>query len=236
MTTSTLANSMKNEMDKANQNSLGAFFQKMRLGSFLRAMKTTLMKFVPTVGATGLYQLSTLDCLVLAEDAKAATILRAYARSGTGTLGELAIQAYGATPAAGQIAVAPNGDIVTLAADAYTSIDVIYEPMPHDVMEFTLNTVTGVATIPAPALARGVLGLIEAEILAGTTTGKSIVLVPLAGGGAGLPATTKAQLTSGKTTVSFNNATDAPTSVRVKLAVALDVNVDAQLTATAITF
>jgi hypothetical protein len=135
------------------------------------------------------------------------------------------------TPGAGEIAVAPNGDIVTLAADAYTSVDIVYEPFPHDVLEYELDVAVGVATIPAPALARGVLALLEAEVTAGTVTGKKGILVPLAGGGAGLPATTKAQLTSAKGTVSFNNATDAPTKCRIKLAVALDVDVDAILTA-----
>lgn len=238
MTISTSATSMKSEIDKANANTLVTLLAKMRFGSFLRAMKTQLLKKVPTVGAAGGYQLATVDVIAVAEDAKAATILRAYARttSAAGALGELAVQAYGTTPADGQIAVAPNGDIVTLAASAYTSVDVVYEPYPHDVMEFTLDVVTGVVTIPAPALARGVLGLLEAEVTVGTVTGKKIILVPLAGGGAGLPATTKAQLTSALTTVSFNNATDAPTKARIKLAVGLDVNVDAQLTAEAVTY
>ena len=228
MTITTKDTGTKAELDKANVNTLATHLAALRFGSFMRAMKTTLMKAVPQASS---YQVATLEAIVLAEDAKAATLLRAYARAGSGTLGELAIQAFGATPTAGQIAIAPNGDIVVLAADAYTSIDLVYEPYPHDVLEYELDVATGVVTIPAPALARGVIALLEAEVLAGTITGKKGILVPLAGGGAGLPATTLAQLTSAKTTVSFNNATDVPTKARIKLAVALDVNVDALLSA-----
>ncbi len=217
MTITTSPTGVKTTLDNGNPNSLPSLLQLVRVGSLLRASKTQKMGMVP---AADPYQLATLQSLGLTEDAKAATILRAYARStsGAGTLGELAVQAYGATPADGQIAVAPNGDIVVLASSAYTAIDVYYDPMQYDVQEFTLPVVTGVLTLPTK-LAGKVVALLEAEVLTGTVTGKKIVLVPASG----LPATTKAQLNVAKTAVSFNNATDAPTTARVKLAVALEV-------------
>lgn len=229
MAITTSKTSLKNELNKANPSAFASLLQKLGIGGLLRAMKTQLMKVKPVVGAD--YQLATVDTIKLAEDAKAATVLRAYARTGTGTLGELTVAGYGATPTAGQIAVAPNGDIVLLATDAYTSVDVQYEPMEHDVVEFVDQpVVTGVVTIPKSATEKGVLALLEAEVQTGTITGKKGILVPLAGGGAGLPATTKAQLTSEKTTVSFNNATDAPLTARIKLAVARP-STDAMFTA-----
>ncbi len=213
MALTSLANSLKAQMDNGNPNTLASALQKMRIGSQLRACKTRLLKQVPV--ASGV-QLATLQVVKLPEDAKACTIFRATARAG-GVTGELAVQTFGTTPATGQIAVAPNGDIVVLAADAITSLDILYEPEPHDVVEYIgLVPATGVVAIPAPALALGVVGLIEAEVLAGAVTGNKIVLVPAAG----LPATTKATLDLAKANVSFNNATDAPTSVRIKLAVA----------------
>ena len=211
---------------------------KISFGDFLRASKTYLRRKAPLVGATNgsnANQLTTLQVIPTGDDAKAATILRAYAisTSAAGTLGELAVQAFGATPADGQIAVAPNGDIVVLAASAYTSVDVVYEPEKQDVVEMLLPVVaaTGVCALPTTnaAIARGVISLLEAEIL--TTSGavtpaKKHILVPAAGA----PATLQARLDVAKANVQFNQATDLPTGfVRVKLGVVPSVDVDALL-------
>lgn len=209
-----LANSLKTQMDSGNPNTIASALQKMRIGSQLRASKTRLLKKLPT--AAGTVQLGTLQVIALPEDAKACSVFRATSRAGTFT-GELLPVAFGVTPITGQIAVAPNGDLVVLATDAITSIDVLYEPEPHDVLEFSgLSPVAGVIAIPAPALALGVVGLIEAEVLTGTITGQKLVVVP----GAGAPATLQARLDLAKANVQFNAATDVPLTVRIKLAVA----------------
>jgi hypothetical protein len=186
----------------------------------------TLNKQAPVAGALANYNIAgtTIDVIPLPADAKAACILRACVRAG-GSTGELALSAHDATPATTHVAVTPCGDIAfDHATDAVTDVDVTYLPQVGDIAEFVLTPATGVCTLPASAVAQGVLLLIEAEVLTGSVVGKKNILAPVAG--TGLPATTKAQLTSNKSTVSFNNATDAPTSCRVKVLLkpALDSN------------
>lgn len=226
MTINVLDTGLKNELDKANANTLSALLAKLRFGSMLRGLVVQKIKQAPAAQS---YQLATLQALTLPDDAKALTVERATVRAG-GVTGELTCDAYGTTPLTGHIAVAPNGDLVVLAADAITSLDVWYRPMQHDVVEYTLPVAAGVLTIPAAATTAGVLALLEAEVTAGTVTGKKIVLVPGAA-----PATTKANLSVDKTQVLFNNGTDAPTMARVKLAVALP-DVDVMLSAASPTF
>lgn len=227
MTVNIRDTALKARLDAANPNSISDMFRVIKLGSAIRAMPTWLRIKNPAAGAAPLYDLATVDPIFLPDDAKAATILAAYARttSNGATLGPLAIQAFGATPADGQIAVSPNGNIVVLASVQYTNIDVLYQPDKYDVVEVSGPVAAGIFTIPATLTARGVVSLLEAEVLVGTTLGPKIVLVPAAG----LPATTKAQLNVGKTQVQFNNATDAPVTVRVKLAISAAVDVDALL-------
>lgn len=225
MTITTKPTSLKAELDKCNPNTMPTLLQKIRFGSLVRAMKTQLMGVDPAADA---YQLATVESIGLAEDAKAATVLRAYGRVGGVTAGELAVQAYGATPSTGQIAVAPNGDIVVLAADAWTSVEVYYEPMQYDVVEFELAAPAGDLTLPT-SVAGKVLALLEAEattVDSGGISGKKIILV----NASSAPATTKAALNLAKTHVLFNTATDKVTKARVKLAVTLDVDVNALLT------
>lgn len=186
---------------------------KVRLLQLLQGAPRTVRKAAP---AASPYQLATLQAIVLGDYKKASSILRATVRAG-GVTGELAVQAYGATPITGQIAVAPNGDIVVLATDAITDIDVHYVPSQVEVVELTVDGLVGSELpIPAKYTARGVVSLLEAEVLAGTTLGKKIILVPGAA-----PATTKANLDVAKTKVQFNSATDAVTKARVKIGVAI---------------
>lgn len=226
-----LDNALKAQLDKANPNSLADMCRIVKLGSALRSMPTWLRIKNPDIGAAPVFELSTLDPIYLPDDGKAATIIRAYARTtaAAGTLGELAVQSFGTTPADGQIAVAPNGNIVVLAASRYTSVDVLYQPDKYDVVEVTGPVAAGIFTIPATLTARGVISLLEAEVTTGAVVGNKVILVPAAG----LPATVRAQLNVAKTQVQFNNATDAPVAARVKLAVSSSVDVDALLTAVA---
>jgi hypothetical protein len=222
---------LKDMLNKANPQELADFLRYCKLGDMVRSLPVKLVKQVPVAGAASNYNLSTIDVVTLPTDAKAAFILRATGRAGT-TVDEYTPQAFGATPATTQCAVTPCGDIgLNRSTDAVTDLDILYVPEQGEVVEIELAVTTGVLTLPSSWTSRGVLMLLEAEATAGTITGKKTVLVPLAGGGAGLPATTKAQLTSNKTTVSFNNATDAVSKARVKCLIGNSFGLHAALAA-----
>jgi hypothetical protein len=228
MTINVNAASLKNRINAANPNQLPQELQILKFGDLLRAGTAFLRKRNPDTAASSGSQLATLDTLALNDDAKASTILRAYARAtaAAGTLGELAVQAYGTTPIDGQIAVAPNGDIVVLAASRYTDIDVVYQPEKTDLAEVTLTVTASVLTLPAALTAAGVTALLEAVVTTGGSTGTKIVLVP----GAGAPAAGQARLNLAKGTVTFAVA-DTVTQATVKLAIVASVDADALLTA-----
>jgi len=216
--------SLKNQLNLTDPNTLADMFRELGLGDMLRALPTTLRKKVPAADAG---VLGTLQAVVLAEDAKAHSIFRAYARTATAGAGELTVAAPNATPTTGQIAVAPNGDIVVLAADAILDLDVVYLPEKYDTIELTLPVASNSMALPAWVTARGVVALLEAVATAGTATGKKIILAP----SAAAAAAGQARLVVAKSSVTFNN-TDAVTAATVKLAVASAINVDALLSAT----
>lgn len=211
--------SLKARLDAANPNTLPSNLQTLKIGSVLAAIPTTLRKKAAVASP---YALAAELVVALPEDAKACSIFSAYARAGAGTLGPLTVVAPGTTPVAGQIAVAPSGDIATAAADAWTSLDVTYLPEKYDTMELTLPVVADTLVLPTPALTAGAVMLIEAESLAGAP-GKKIVLAPGA-----VPAAGQAALALDKSTVAFA-AADAVTSARVKIAIGASVDVQALL-------
>lgn len=221
MTITTLANSLKNQINGGNINELQDILRFLKLGNILRAEQANLYGVVPAAAAANPYVFATAQSITLPDDAKAGVVLYATARSGTGAVGALtpSVQANSA-PSAGGIKVAPSGDLLLLAADAYTLIDVTYLPDIYDLFEYTLVAVpgTGVATLPVGVYATN---LLEAEVLAGTTVGKKIVLMP------GTAQTTgSASLNATGTTVQFGTA-DGATSVRVKVGLkpAVDMNI-----------
>lgn len=225
MTISTSSTSLKSDLDRAPAGSLPSMFQAVQIGSVLRAIPTTLRKKAPAASA---YNIATLQAFALPDDAKAVSIFRAYGRVGTAAAGELTVDAANATPGTGEIAVSPSGDIVVLAADAWTSVDVEYLPAKYDCFEATLNCVpgTGLVALPASWTNAGVVMVMEAEVLAGTLATKMIVQAP----NNSAPATGHARLTLAKTAVHFAVA-DAATSVRLKVALCAAVDVDALLEA-----
>jgi hypothetical protein len=223
-----MATSFKQQLDKANPNQLADFLREMGFADFVQAMPVQLNKKSVVVGANANGNIAAVHIYKTPDGQKAAMILRCTGRAGT-VLNEFAPQAYGTTPATTQCAVTPCGDIAFVAADAVTDFDVWYLPQKGEVVEFEGNLATGVLTIPPQYVARGVMLLMEAEITAGTVTGKKGILVPLASGGAGLPAAGRAQLTSNKSTVSFNDGTDAGTKAKVKILVAPATDLAAKL-------
>lgn len=230
MSLNTRPDSLVAFLNAANPNTLPDKFRQMEIGNIIRALPTYLRRKNMTL-ATNPYVLNTLQSLILPDDAKAASIVRATARAGTAGVGELTVVAFGTTPTTGQIAVAPNGDIVTLATDALTDVDILYIPEKHDIQELTLPVASNVLTIPTTYTALGAILLCEAEVTVGTATGKKVVLVP----GASAPSAGQARLNLAKSTVTFATA-DAATQARVKLAIVSSPDLDAILEASSSTF
>jgi len=234
MATKDYSNTLVGRLNNALMTTLSTLFQMIALGSFIRTSRTFLRsKAVDTT--INPYVLPTaVNSYTLPEAAKCHTIKSVYARGGTGTKGLLTIDqplhsAVNTAPAAGHCSVSPNGDLIFASADAWTLLDIVYEPEKYDVVELVLPVVaaTGVCAIPAAYVTRGVLFLIEAESLVGTVIGKEIIQATTDSS----PATTKANLKLAKDNVLFATA-DAVTQARVKLAVASAIDVDTQLEAT----
>ncbi len=211
---------LKDLLNQATPQALADYFRLLRLGDQFRSHSVGLRSQVPAAGTVATGNLTTVDVIKLPNDAKAAFVQRCTVRKG-GSVGEFTNAVPDATPTTTQVGITPCGDIAFInATDAVTDADVTYTPQRGDVVEFFGTCATGVLTLPTAWTKLGVVLLLEAEVLTGTTLGGKMILTPLAGGGAGLPATTKAQLTSNKTTVSFNDATDHAANVRVKCLIA----------------
>jgi hypothetical protein len=236
-------------LSTANPTQVADMLRTIGFGAVTRRQSAKLRRQNPNAQAAGVassYDLATLQAIFLPDDAKAKVIQRVTARAAnTGATGELSIQAYGVTPTTGQVAVSPCGNIVFLATDAYTDVDIDYTPEDLDIQELILPVVpaTGVCLLPVAsyagtagsgtpttltpnvvnnvANANGVYLLLEAEALAGTTIGKKIVVAPAASA----PSTGRACLNVTKSQVFFATA-DAVTQARVKFGYfrAIDLN------------
>lgn len=210
-------------VDNADLNNLASLFQKIRLGQILQLIspQTRRDENFNTAPANP-YILATLQG-IRRGDVPAAFILRATAKAG-GVTGELTVKLFGVTPATGEIAVAPNGDIVTLAADAITALDLVYVPDVGDVVELTWSIPsTGVLDLTTLMPNRKAVALLEAELLTGSVTGKKIVLVPSNSN----PATTKANLNLAKTQVLLTAADVGASGGTVRVKLLLKASTDA---------
>lgn len=216
---------LKDVINQAPPNSLADALRAVGFGDMLRNQKTTLRRKLPAASAA---QLATLVAITLPNDAKAETILRVQTLAGAAGVGEQAIVLYGATPTTGQVAVAPNGDIVFLASDAPTIVDVVYEPAKQDLFTYTGSVVAGTGVMALPSAVTGkVVSVIAAVLNVGTVTGTGIVIVP----SNTVPATTKqVNLNLAKSQVQFRIA-DAVTNATVILGVTSAIDADALLEA-----
>lgn len=231
--------SFLSRLNGADPNTLPALLQALGIGTIMRQRVTALRRISPNAAAVSPYDIATVQAIQLPDDAKCRSISRAYARAGTGTLGELTVTPYASpfiAPAATHIGITPAGNLAFLIADAYTDVDVEYEVEVQDVVELTLQAApsTGVCALPAALVGTagsgvsvGVTMLMEAEILVGTVTGKKIVLVPATSA----PATGLANLDAPKANVRFAVA-DGAQSVRVKLGICSVTDVNATLEGT----
>lgn len=215
---------IKQAINRADPNTLADELRSLGFGDILRALPTSLRRKA-TALATGLHP-ATEFAIILPNDAKAETIITAYARAGAGAPGPLTVVA--GVPAAGQCAVAPNGDLVFAAADAWTSVDALYQPVKADVFEFTgpVDPLTGIMALPVPATTPGVVSLLSATALVGTTTGAKQVVANGA-----VPAVTLANMNAAKTQVQFAVA-DAVSSASIVLSLVAAIDVDALLEST----
>lgn len=216
---------LKDGFDRADPNSLADLMRLIGVGEVLRGQMPQVLRMKDP--AADVSQLVTLQSFNLPNDAKASSIQRAYARAtaAAGTLGELAVQAANATPGDAQIAVAPNGDIVVLAASAYLDVDVEYVPARGDVVSLTNQVVAAnVFTIPARYTARGVVYLLAAEAVTGALTGDKVVIAP----GAVSVVAGQVNLNAAKGTVQFVVA-DAVTLANITLLVGAEKDLDTLL-------
>lgn len=207
---------IKDSLNRAGPNTLADILRALKQGSVLEGhVSQHLFNVNPDALGANVGNLATLDSLVLPDGAKAATILSAYARTGTAGTGEMTVVAKHVTPGAGEIAVAPNGNIVFLAADVLLEVEIHYMPQRADVVDSAFPVAANVLTLPASITDLGVIMVAEVEALEGTATGNKIVLAPAAGA----PAAGNARLDVAKATVQFAVA-DAITRARVKVLVA----------------
>jgi len=211
---------LKDALNRVNPNSLADALRLLGFGSMLRALTTYLFGKLPVVG--GPYVGALNPALVFAPDAKALSVVTAYAKAGTGTLGPLAASAT-TPPAAGKYFLTPTGDLVFAIADAWTSVDVTYIPQKGDVVELYLPVVANAAAIPAQYAA---LTLIECDAIAGLVVTPKVIDAPGTAVAAG-----QAALDLGKHNVEFN-AADAVVQCRVKFLAVPAIDVDALLEST----
>jgi len=220
----TTTKTLKDVLNDANPGSIESAMQKARFGDVMR--QSVLVQLRKNVPAADPSQLATLKSCGLPQACRAASITRAYARAGGATLGLLSPQAFGATPTTGQIAVSPNGDIVTLGTDAWTDLDVLFQPMKGDVIQLTLSAASNAAVLPAVATTPGVALLIAATVVAGTSTGAKIIVANSNSN----PSAGQACLNLACSQVLFNSG-DAVTSVTLTLLLASAVDLNALLEA-----
>lgn len=220
-----MAQTLTQTLNRADPNTLADIFRSLKIGDVLRALPVAIRR--STTAADVSVVAAAFVVSDQFEDARATaipegTILSAYARAGAGAPGALNPVAY--PPAvANDIAIAPNGSLVTLAADAWTDVDVSYTVEKGDVLEVSGSVVANSLPLPSNVTIPGAVLLISANALTGASTGFKFVAT-------GAPAAGEAALNAAKDAVLFN-AADAVTSATVRLLVASSVDVNAALEA-----
>lgn len=200
----------RERLNASNANELADLLRAAGLGTFIRSLPAFAYNKAAAVDS---YNLAAVTVVKLPDDAKAAQLQRVYIRAGSGGVGEAAVQAVNATPTSGQCAITPSGDIAFVLADAPTSVDAVYTPFRGESVERVLPVSSNAAAIPADLLGR-VMYMTEAEVLAGSGTGKRIVEAP----SASAASAASARLDLAKANVKTVSG-DAATSVRCKFLV-----------------
>lgn len=202
---------IKDSLNSAGPNTIADLLRRIKVGSVIEGhVPQHLYNVNPDALGNDAGNLATLDSIVLPDGSRAANIIRAYARTGTAGTGQMTVEAFHATPGTGEIAVAPNGNIVLLAADVITNVDILYLPQRGDVLESTFPVVSNALTIPTALTTLGVIAVLDVNAVVATSTGRKIVLTP-----GGTAAAGQAALNVAKTQVTFA-AADAVTRATVK--------------------
>jgi hypothetical protein len=217
----------KAALDTMNANQMADMLRAMTFGHFVRQQRAQLYAAVPLLAGVNPYVPAASQTLTLPDDAKATTMARVYARVGTAACGPVIVDNpdsfVATTPAAGHCTIAATGDLIFNAADAWTSIDVLYHPAIYDVIEVTMPVVGNAIAWPPSgvAAAQEALFLMEAEGVLPANGHKLIIDAPAAA----QVTANHACLNLAKSSVLLT-AGDAWTSVRLKMAVApfLDIN------------
>ncbi len=182
---------LRESLNRSDPNTAHDIFRTILLGTILSALRAVIRAVVP-VG----------DAIALPNMAKARRVLSAYARAGAGALGELTVSATPLTPAAGEVGWSATGDILFNAADAWTSVDVEFEPMVN-VAEYATDgfpVVANILTLPQPARPAVMLLSVVGYDAAGSVTTMTVMVPGTA------PAAGECALDLAKETVVFNAA------------------------------
>jgi hypothetical protein len=220
---------LKQAINRGQLTSIPDWLQATLFGSVLRSLHTQLWGAAPLAAGVNPFVNGTSVSLYLPDDAKALTVTRAYARTGTGTAGPLTVAADGTSdPSASNVAVSASGDLIFHGADAWTAVDVTYHPQKVDVAILSLPVVSNVATLPLTLEGQTAIyfTLMEAQAVTGTTTGNAAVLEP----GSAPGAAHEANFNLAKTEVQFYSV-DAVTNCQVKVGIAPSVNLNSLLEA-----
>lgn len=207
-----MSSNLREALNEGNLNRIDAMSQRVALGDCLQCVPRIVMN--GTVAA---------NRMVLPDEAKAIAVLKAH--NITGSTGMTIEPLMGTTPAAGEIAVAPNGDLEFAAADGVAAADVCYVTPDADVVEWAVvPVVASVATLPQ---SRRAWILIEVEILTGidlqVINGASI------NARAAAPADNTANLGNAGTTVVFNAGDVVAGTCRIKALCARASNLTTKL-------
>jgi len=150
-----MARSLRTALNESNPNRLPSAGQVAKLGDALALSSAFVAGAVSS------------DALALPSNAKALSVLGAFATAG-GATGWLLPVAPGAAPIAGECGVSPSGDILFAAADAVTAAEVTYLVAEGEVFTETLEVVASAAALPQSKQA---VVLISAEITSGLSLG-----------------------------------------------------------------
>lgn len=188
-----MSRTLRASLNEANPNLVPTDLQRAKAGDALA--------LIPAFAAGAVAS----DILVLPENAKAAQVLRCWA---AGPDAYLLPVAQESTPGAGEVAVAPNGDLIFAAADSVTAAEVVYVAMEGEVFEETLPVAASALEFPQ---GRTASVLLECEVITGVVPGTETVIAR-----AGTPAATEAALTADGSGVAFNVADVIAGTARVK--------------------
>jgi hypothetical protein len=169
---------LKDKLNAANPNELADMLKAIGLGDIARALPTKL--YAAAVVASPADMIANVQTTQLPNDAKAVKVVRAYARAGSGTLGELTVDAppMSSATAAGHVNVSESGDITYASADAWTSVDVEYATEKLNVQIVNLLVSATADTFVVPTNFGTAVRLMSVTVTAGTTTGVYAVVAP----------------------------------------------------------